>query len=97
MAPEDAIYLLNVPLLPLNNKEHPLHRKHLIDRFRHLSPSERSAEAKPLLRMDESWAAKNDSIKIEQIRRYIKSGFFTKGSDLEDVVHVASRELATFA
>ena len=97
LAPEDAIYLLDVPLLPLNNKEHPLHRKHFFDRFRHLSPSERSAEAKALLGMDESWTAKTDCIKIEQIRKYIKSGFFPKDLELEDVVHVASRELATFA
>ena len=93
MAPKDAIYLLNVPSLPLNNAQHPLHRKHFFGRFRHLSPSERSAEAKALLGMDESGAA----IKIEQIRKYMKSGFFPKDLDLEDVIHVASRELATFA
>ena len=77
LAPEDALYLLNVPLLPLNNKEHPLHRKHFLDRFRHLSLSQRLAEAEALLEMDESWAAKTD-IKMEQIRKYIKSGFFQK-------------------
>ena len=97
LAPKDAIYLLDVPLPPLNNKQHPLHRKHFFDRFRHLSPSQRSAEAKALLEMDESWAAKTDNIKIEQIRQHIKSGFFPKDLDLEDVVHVASRQSATFA
>ena len=97
LAPEDALYLLNVPLLPLNNKEHPLHRKHFFDRFRHMSPSQRSAEAKALLEMDESWAAKTDNIKMEQIRKYIKSGLFPKDLGLEDIVHVASRQSATFA
>ena len=97
LKPKDAIYLLKAEQPPLDNQAHPLHRKHLFDRFRHLSSSDRQAEARALLRLDESWSAKTDSIKMEQIRKYIRSGLFPEDVNLEDVVHVASRELATFA
>ena len=89
--PQDALWLWNVKLQPLENPKHPLHRKHFFDFSRHLTKSHRSAKTRSLRFKDEDWIRNVDKDKLAQIRSYIKANSFPDDVRLQDVIQVASR------
>ena len=92
LSPQDALWLWNVKLQPLENPKHPLQRKHFFDFSRHLSKSHRSARARALRLKDEDWARRVEEAKVEQIRSYIKTNSFPDDVRLQDVIQVVSRD-----
>ena len=92
LSPQDALWLWNVKLQPLENPTHPLHRKHYFDFFRHLTKSHRSARTREFRSKDEDWVRNVDKAKVAQIKGYIKTNSFPDDVSLQDVIQVVSRE-----
>ena len=92
LSPQDALWLWNVKLQPLENPKHPLHRKHFFDLSRHLPKSHRSARARDLRSKDEDWIRNVDKAKVAQIRDCIKADSFPADVSLQDVIQVVSRD-----
>ena len=92
LSPQDALWLWNVELQPLENPKHPLHRKHYFDFFPHLTKSHQSARARDLRSRDEDWIRNVDKAKVAQIKGYIKANSFPDDVSLQDVIQVVSRD-----
>lgn len=92
LSPQDALWLWNVELQPLENPKHPLHRKHYFDFFRHLTKSHQSARARDLRSRDEDWIRNVDRAKVTLIKGYIKANSFPDDVSLQDAIQVVSRD-----
>ena len=93
--PKDGIYLWNLSLPPIKNPEHPLYQAHDKKIRQHLNDVQRYQKARRLLRNDLEWWLNTSDDTRRKVLKWLNSDRSSDDVDVQNVIHVASRKLAS--
>ena len=93
--PKDGIYLWNLSLQPIKDPKHPSYQAHDNKIRQHLNDVQRYEKARRFLRNDLEWWLNTSDDTRRKVRKWLNSDRSSDDVDEQNVIHFASRRLAS--